>query len=149
MYCYCRSYDHPEPSIQCIDECCLAFHTAVSQGLKSLGVDAHIYIPFRLDVWRYLTTDKIREANGSGPYLLEKIDFQSFFSSPNHWYYVLNQHGEGAAVDFPMKVKPFLSKSGAKNFIVDNNGTLCKAPISYVEKISIYFVKRACNVSNI
>jgi hypothetical protein len=146
---YYRSYDHPEPSIEHIDECCLAFHTAISQGLKSSGVDAHIYIPFRLDVWRYLTRDKGRGAYGSGPYLLEKHDFERFSSLPNHWYYVLNQHGEGAAVDFPMKVRPLLGKAGAKNFIVDDNGTLCKAPISYIEKISIYFVKRACNVSNI
>jgi hypothetical protein len=46
-----------------------------------------------------------------------------------------------------MKVRPLLGQAGAKNFIVDDNGTLCKA--SYIDKISIYFVKRACNVSNI
>jgi hypothetical protein len=68
---------------------------------------------------------------------------------PTHWFYVMDLHGEGTVVDFLIRVRPFLSKSGAKNFIVGEDGNLTNAPIVYSEKLSIYFVKRACNVNNI
>ena len=95
----------------------------------------------------FLTKDRGRAANEWGAYLLEKDDFDRFTSLPNHWYYYLNQHGEGRAVNFPIKVRPFLSKSSAKDFVVGDNGTLNRAPILYNEKLSAYFVKRACNTS--
>lgn len=148
MAYYYRSYHYPDISIKEIDECCLAFHLAVNQGLKSSGVDAHVYTPFRLHVWRYLSRDRGRGI-GRGSYLLEKEDFNRFLNLPRHWYYILNQHGEGTTVDFPIKVRPLLGKSGVKNFIVDANGSLTKAPITYTEKLSIYFVKKACNIHNV
>ena len=148
LYFY-RSYNHPQSEIARIDEACLRFHTGVLQGLKSSGVDTHIYVTFHLDVWRFLTKDRGRAANEWGAYLLEKDDFDRFTSLPNHWYYYLNQHGEGRAVNFPIKVRPFLSKSSAKYFVVGDNGTLNRAPILYNEKLSVYFVKRACNTNNI
>ena len=36
-----------------------------------------------------------------------------------------------------------------KDFVVGDDGTIVKAPILYTEKLSIYFVKRACNPNNI
>ena len=65
LYFY-RSYNHPQPEIARIDESCLRFHTGVLQGLKSSGVDTHIYVTFHLDVWRFVTKDRGRAANEWG-----------------------------------------------------------------------------------
>lgn len=144
-----RSYNHPEPDGRRVDACCFSFQSSILQALKSSGVDAHIYVPFDLDVWRYLTKDR-GTAIGKGAFLLEKSEFDLFCNYlPTHWYYFLDLHGEGTAVEFPIQVRPFLSKSGAKNFVVGDDGTLTKAPIMHSEKLSIYFVKRACNINNI
>ena len=144
-----RSYNHPEPDGRRIDTCCLAFQSGIIQGIKSSGVDSHIYVPFDLDMWRYLTQDR-GTAIGRGAFLLEKNEFDRF--SPfllTHWFYVMDLHSEGTVVDFLIRVRPFLSKSGAKNFIVGEDGNFTNAPIVYSEKLSIYFVQRACNVNNI
>ena len=127
----------------------MAFHAAILQGLKSSGIDAHVYVPFQLDVWRFLTRGRGRPANESGAYLFEKEEFGRFSHLPNHWHYTLNLHGEGTAIDFPIKIRPFVGKLSTKDFIVGANGTIDKAPILYIEKLSIYFVKRACNSRSI
>ena len=106
-------------------------------------------MPFQLNVWRFLALNRGRAANERGAYLLEKEEFDRFHSLPNHWYYFLNERGQGTAVDFPVRVRPFLGKSSAKDFIVGDNGELKKAPIIYTEKLSVYFVKRACNIDNV
>lgn len=137
-----RSYDHPQPESKRIDECCLFFQSNILQGLKSSGVDAHVYVPFYLDVWRYLSRDR-------GSLSSRENDFDRFACLPSQWYYFLNQHGEGVAIDFPVKVRPFFSRSAAKDFVVGYDGTLKKAAILYCEKLSVYFVKRACNINNI
>ena len=59
----CRSYGHPQPEVAEIDKCCFAFHVNVLQGLQSPGVDLHLYVPFRLDFWRYLPKGRGRDAN--------------------------------------------------------------------------------------
>lgn len=100
-------------------------------------------------MWRYLVQDRGRKANKRGAYLLEKDEFDRFTHLPNHWHYVLNLHGEGNAIDFPIRVRPFLGRLSAKDFVVRPNNTLTKAPILYVEKLSVYFVKRACNSDNV
>lgn len=84
-----------------------------------------------------------------GAFLFQKEDFNMFEGLPNHWYYYLNEHGTGRAIDFPIKIRPFLSKSSSKDFVVGGNGTIVKAPIIYQEKLSIYFVKKACHTDNV
>ena len=89
------------------------------------------------------------EAIKGGSKLYQKKDFDRFVDWPDHWSYIMNLHGTGRAIDFPIKVRPFLGKSCMKDFVVGDDGTIVKAPILYTEKLSIYFVKRACNPNNI
>jgi hypothetical protein len=92
-----------------------------------------------------------RNSHWKGSFSAEKKNEFDRFAPflPTHWFYVMDLHGEGTVVDFLIRVRPFLSKLGAKNFIVGEDGNLTNAPIVYSEKLSIYFVKRACNVNNI
>ena len=70
-----------------------------------------------------------------------------FFDLPADWFYVLNKHGEGMAVRFPIKAKAVLSWTPSR--FVPNNGTLEPAQRIPLEKIIIDFRKRACNIDNI
>ena len=56
---------------------------------------------------------------------MEEHEFDCFIL-PNYWYHCLNLHGEGNAVYFPIRVRPFLSKLSAKNFVANNKGSLLK-----------------------
>ena len=53
---------------------------------------------------------------------MEEHEFDCFIL-PNYWYHCLNLHGEGNAVYFPIRVRPFLSKLSAKNFVANNKGS--------------------------
>jgi hypothetical protein len=53
-----RSYDHPQPDMSRVEESCFALRTTIMNGLKSSRVDVHLYVPFHLDVWRYLMQGK-------------------------------------------------------------------------------------------
>ena len=136
------------PDCSRVDESCFTFHTSILQGLKSSGVDAHLYVPFYLDVWQYLMNGK-GVAVERGTYLFQKEDFDMFAGLPSHWWYYMNQHGTGRVIDFSLKIRPFLSQTSTKDFVVGGNETIVKAPILYTEKLSIHFVKRACNANNI
>ena len=64
------------------------------------GVDAHVQVPFDLDVWRYLS--KCKGTADRRWFLFERQDFERFTCLPNHWHYCINEHGEGKAIDFPV-----------------------------------------------
>lgn len=87
---------------------------------------ATIYVNMELDVWRYITDNKGAASNHKGYTLYEKEHFSHFKTLPSNWYYCLNQHGEGTAVDFPIKTKPMVSWS-ARRYIA-GNGKLQMAP---------------------
>ena len=130
-----------------VERCCHSFLLNVRSGVKSSGVDAHVQVPFDLDVWRYLSKGK---GTANGKWLLfEREYFERFNGLPNHWYYCLNQHGEGKAIDFPIKLKPYLAKAATKDYLPGDNGSVVKAQTIYCEKLSVYFVKRACNINNL
>jgi len=79
--------------------------------------------------------------------LYSKHDFERFTALPEHWWYYLDEHGEGRAVDFPIKIKPLLTWSPAHH--IKRAGRLVKAPRFPIEKLSVTMVKRACNLQNL
>lgn len=54
---------------------------------------------------------------------------------PHHWWYILDEHGQGKAVHFPIKMKEFLGKS-PKHYIVQGSD-LVLAPSMVLEKVSL------------
>ena len=119
----------------------------MQRGLKSSGVDAHVQVPFDLDVWRYLSKCKGR-VDGRW-FLFEREDFERFTCLPNHRHYCINEHGQGKTIDFPVKLKPYLAKVSTKDYLPGDNSSIVKAQPIYCEKLSVYFVKRACNTNNL
>ena len=76
-----------------------------------------------------------------GHNLFERDDLSKFKYLPEDWWYFLNKHGEGVAVDFPLKAKPILSWSSDK--YIQEHGQLIKAKKFPTEKICITVVRRS------
>ena len=104
--------------------------------LKSLGVDAYVYVTFWLDIWWYVTQGRSKPL-GNESYFLIKYDFSRFSSLPSHWYYKFNQHGKETAVALPLKVRALLARSDVKKFSFGDDGALQNARIMYIEKMRI------------
>ena len=64
------------------------------------------YVNMELNIWRYITHGR-EDSDHKGHKMYSRDDFRCL-DLPADWFYVLNQHGEGMAVHFPMKAKPVL-----------------------------------------
>lgn len=71
--------------------------------------------------------------------MLGKEDLNRLKFLPDNWWYIINEHGEGSAVNFPLKVKPVLSWSPIS--FIAKEGRLFKAPRLPNERISISLLK--------
>jgi hypothetical protein len=100
-----------------------------------------------LDVWRFVTNGKGRALKHGGNFLFEKDDLARLKYLPDDWWYNLNPHGEGVAVDFPLKARPFLSWSPRR--FVQKQGKLINGSRYPLEKVCLTIIRRACNTENI
>ena len=114
--------------------------------LKSKAVGSG-YINFDHDCWRYLMQGKGKACEHKGHYLYELKDFERFSIVPCHWWYFLNEHGEGRKVSFPMKVKAVVMWSPKKHIL--NCRKLVEAPRFPLEKLTVTFARLPCNEENI
>lgn len=109
------------------------------KGKSSAPVDVQI----DFDVQRYLWGDRGVVSEHPGYKLYNKEDFFRFTTLPESWCYYLDLHGQGKAVDFPLKMKPLLSWTPVQ--YIKENGMLKQAPQAPVEKVIIHFYKKACD----
>lgn len=108
---------------------------------------APFYVNIELDVWRYLSHKKGVACEHRGHVLYSKHDFSRFTTLPEHWWYYLDVHGEGKAVDFPIKIKPVLTWSPVH--YVRKAGKLAKASQFPMEKLCVSMVKYAFDINNL
>ena len=66
--------------------------------------------------------------------------FQNFFFLI--WDNLLDKHGQGTKVHFPVKVRHFISWSSPQH-IVNTSGNVVQSSRSYLEKMSMDFIKVA------
>lgn len=99
------------------------------------------------DVRRYVSHNKGRNSNHRGFKLYEKDDLRLFKELPDNWWYTVDKHGEGYAIDFPMKIKP-LPTSTTSSCIWKNN-SIVDGPRMPIEKLCIVIVKRPCNIDSL
>jgi hypothetical protein len=70
--------------------------------------------------------------------LFESADFHHC-KLPENWNYLLNQHGDGIRMMFPVKMRTFLGRS--PNNYEKEGEQMVEIPRQYVEKISLIFIK--------
>lgn len=112
---------------------------ALHQSLNRPRTRHRLTIEFRQDVFSFLFAGKGRK---DGLWLLlEKEDFQAVYF-PDNWDNLLDLHGQGTKVHFPVKVRHFISWSPAQH-VVDESGNVVPSPRSYLKKMSFSFIKLA------
>lgn len=79
-----------------------------------------------------------------GHVLFSKPDSARFTALPDYCWYYLDQHSQGKAVDFPIKIKPVLSWFPVH--YVRREGKLVKASRFPVEKLCLTI---ACDITNL
>lgn len=88
---------------------------------------------------------KIRGKNNDRGYiLLEKSDFQRCHF-PDQWDMITDNLGDGVKIDFPVKVRSFLSWSPKNHTLVEES--IVPLPWYRPEKLSISFCKAACSLT--
>ena len=144
---HCRGYKHPvKVSDERLQEACRQFACGVLSALKSPSLSS-VDISLEHDVWRYVTFHKGKSSEHRGHFLFSNQDLSRLKYLPTHWWYFMNEHGEGTAIDFPIKIKPVLSWSSAHCFV--KNGYIMKAKRLPLEKLCISIAKRPCNVNTL
>lgn len=92
-----------------LQEACRQFACGVLSALKSPSLSP-ININLELDIWCYVTFKKGRASEHCGHFLFSKQELSRLKYLPTHWWYFANEHGEGTAIDFPIKIKPLFGK---------------------------------------
>lgn len=131
------------PSLEIISDGRDTLHCAVLEHLKSKS-SLPTTIPFRHDVFNYLFKDRGYKSNDRGYILLEKRDFDRC-RFPSNWHQLVDVIGDGVQIDFPVKVRLFLSWSPKNHTLAGK--TIQPLPRYCLEKLSLVFCKIACSLS--
>jgi len=120
----------------------------VSSILKSKSVKSLHSTDIRIDhdIMRYIFRGLGEVSADNHSMLYERADFDRF-NLPPYWYYCLNEHGQGIAVDFPVKIRLMLSYTNT--YYIVSSGKLQKTPISPIEKVLITLNRKACDQHNL
>ena len=136
---FVRYFHEPTPSRNLVLAEVSRFRVAIHQSLNRPRTRHRVTLEFRQDVFVHLFRGKGRK-DGLW-WVMEKTDFHdSCFS--NSWDYLVDCHGQGTKVHFPVEIRHFISLSPA-NYIMDGSGNAIPSQKSYLEKMSIDFVKVA------
>lgn len=138
-----RTYEKPpKPNSYQLELAGRHFYHAMLTSVKGKSA-APVDVQIDFDVQRYLWGDRGIVSEHPGYKLYNKEDFFRFTTLPESWWYCLDLHGQGKAVDFPLKMKSILSSTPVQ--YIKENGTLKQAPRAPVEKVKIHFCKKACD----
>lgn len=76
--------------------------------------------------------------------MLEKSDF-SRCDFPDEWDQLIDKFGDGVKIEFPVKVRPFISQ-GPKSHTI-KTGEIKESPRYYIEKLSVNCLKQAFSLN--
>ena len=147
MFCIFNSTYHSpiKPSKGDLEEAAQSLYLSVLSLLQSRAVKAVHSTTFRMrhDIYRYVFRNKGVLSTDNKYQIYQAADFGRL-PLPPHWWYALDEHGQGKAVDFPLKMKTLLVKS-PKHFIF-NDKKLIRAPQVPLENITIVINVKAYNL---
>lgn len=131
------------PSAESLSDGRDALHCALHEQLKSIS-SLPTTVAFRHDVFNFLFRDRGTKSNHREHILLSKQEFDRCHF-PLNWDRLVDSIGDGVKIDFPVKVRLFLSWS-PKNHTLEGN-SMRLLPRYRPEKLSLSFCKAACSLS--
>jgi hypothetical protein len=126
------------------EECVDKMRIEVMLALKHKAPEQKLTLEFRHDVYGFLFNGKGMPAEQRGWMLFEESYFEKCKLPPS-WFCIHDQHGDGTKVRFPVKMRTFLGHS-PRNFS-NKGGEIVELPRSFIEKMSIKFIKIASSCS--
>lgn len=133
----CRTYMRPNISPELLSQETDTLHAAILEQLGSRSLLATT-IHFRHDVFHNLFYGAGTASQTKGHILLQKCAF------PQDWDQLVDKLGDGVKVVFPIKMRPFLSRS-QKNHTL-NGRRIEQIPCYLIEKLSISCLKQAISI---
>ncbi|XP_028394783.1 uncharacterized protein LOC114518939 isoform X2 [Dendronephthya gigantea] len=137
------AFENPTPSTEAIELGKDALACGLLEQLKSRSTLPTV-ITFRHDVLNYFFNGKGKTSNERGSILLNKEDFRRC-CFPDNWDRVVDSIGDGVKIDFPVKLRAFLSWSPRTHHLV--KGTVVPSPRYRPEKLSISMCKVSCSLT--
>lgn len=141
VFIYHRAFSKPNPDAELVAAGVDALHVAILENLASRSTLATT-ICFRHDVFNYLFEGKGTKINNHT--MLEKGDFQRCVF-PNEWDQLVDKLGDGVKIEFPVKVRLFISQ-GPKSHTM-TAGEIKESPRYYIEKLSVHCLKQAFSLT--
>ena len=138
-----RSFFDPRISRDDIQDATEALHCGILEHLKSKSSLSTV-ISFKHRHFSFIFKNKGQKSNDSGHILLEKEDF-SRCHFLNQWDMIVEELGDGVKIDFPVKVRLFLSWSPKNHTMAGES--IVPLPRYRPEKLSLSFCKGACSLS--
>ena len=133
-----RYYEHPKPERNVILNEVSRLRVAIGSSLKASTQRKQVTVEFREDVFKHLFGNKGVQ-NGRWKVLALEEFSPSFF--PPNWHCLLDLHGQGTKVLFPIKIRHFLSWS-TQNYHL-REGIVTKSTRAFLEKLTVDFIKVA------
>ena len=138
-FIFARYFEDPKPVRSIILDEVGRLQIAISKSLRSPKQRKAVTVEFRGDVFKKLFGNKGKK-HGRWRLLEEKHFPQSYFR--DDWYRMLDLHGQGTRISFPMKVRHYISWS-PKSYSTTSTGAVTEARRAFQEKITVYFIKVA------
>ena len=107
-------------------------------ALKCKSPEQRLIVEFRHDVFKYLFFGKGKACSDKNWKMYEEIEF-SKCGFPANWNIIVDQHGDGIKLSFPVKMRTFLAISPKTYHKVGCE--MKEVPRTYIEKLSVKFIK--------
>lgn len=109
------------------------------EALRHKGPEQRIVMEFRHDIYRYLFAGKHDKSYVDKNWAMFQENSFSKCGFPANWNCIVDNHGDGVMMKFPVKMRIFVSRTPKTYQKVQGEIKVC--PQACIEKMSIKFIK--------
>ena len=146
-YPSCRCYNNLRPERRLVLDSVSSFVSSVNSSLRAGTVRSYKFcVEFRLDVFKFLFSNKGTLPESGAGRLYEECDFSPEFFNDN-WFVTFNKLGNGCSVDSPIRSVDFPKLTyGPKCYTKDSIGNIIAKQRSFNEVVIVTLLKRDVNI---
>ena len=142
-YFYFRSYFHPHPSRETVEDNVSRLIFSIVKSLSAGSVRSCTFsVPFSLNVFRYLFNGKGTPVPRRSSLSFDATDFNLDFF-PETWYVVCDKHGNGCSIDIPIVMTSKLNY-GPRCYIKNDNDSVLEKPRIFTGIVCVNLCKKRC-----
>ena len=141
---FCRYFESPKPPLDIVQNYVDNLRVTLLETLRHKGAVLSVSLEFRHNIFKHLFYGKGKIPEERNWMLYEKNDFVRC-KLPDKWSCLYDQHGDEPRINFPIKMRTFLTQSPKTYHRV--NDVIAEVSTAYTEKNSIRFIEitASCN----